>query len=81
MTFTDTSPDLERALALSRSNCCVHFRSTKIDAKRERQKVRFIVILAFLAIIFLFFFGAFILSGSRPNPNGKLNAEAALKLD
>jgi len=80
MTFTDASPDLERALALSRNNCCVHFRSTKIDAKRERRKVRFVVILASLAV-FLFFFGFFITSGSRPNSNAKLNAEAALKLD
>jgi len=82
MTFTDASPDLERALTLGgASNCCIHFRSTRVDAKRERQKVRLVVVLVFLAIMSLFFFGAVFLSGARPNSTGKLNAEAALKLD
>jgi hypothetical protein len=82
VTFTDASPDLERAFALGgTNNCCVSFRSTKIDAKHERRKVRLAVVMVFLFIMSLFFFGAFFLSGSRPNSNGRLNAEAALKLD
>ncbi len=81
MTFTDASPDLERSVTQGMNhNCCVQFRSTKIDAKRERQRIHFFVALAFLAVMVLFF-GSVFLSGLSSNSKANMSTETALKLD
>jgi hypothetical protein len=81
VTFTDASPDLERALTQNPGhNCCVRFRSTKVDAKREQKRISLFVTLAFLAVMFLFF-GSVFLSGLSSNSKAKMSTETALKLD
>jgi hypothetical protein len=53
--FTDASPDMERALTQSAgTNCCVTFRSSKLDAHREQRKIRKIVTFTFLVVMLLF---------------------------
>jgi hypothetical protein len=47
VTFTDASPDLEHALTRGGGhNCCVQFKSSKIDAKREHQRQGLMFVLA-----------------------------------
>jgi hypothetical protein len=84
VTFTDASPDLERAITHgSGSNCCVQFKSSKMNAHREQARIRKIVAFTFLVVPMLLFFGAIFMSSfTKEKPNLNLDAEtASLKLD
>jgi hypothetical protein len=84
VTFTDASPDLERAITLgSGSNCCVRFRSSKSNAHREQMKIRKVVAFTLLVVPMLLFLGA-ILTSWFTEEKPSLNVEGAstsLKLD
>jgi len=49
VTFTDASPDMERALAMGGQNCCVKFKTRKEHNKHDQRQQRYMV-----AIIMLF---------------------------
>jgi hypothetical protein len=83
VTFTDASPDLERAITHGQgSNCCVTFKSSKMDVRREQARIRKIVTFTFLVVMLLFFGAIFMSSFTKGKPNLNLDAEtASLKLD
>ncbi|CAG8958976.1 hypothetical protein HYFRA_00012133 [Hymenoscyphus fraxineus] len=67
ISFTDASPDVERAIVASRSNCCVSFRRTGMGMEggkcrgRERRRVFAFVVLVLggLVVMGLIFLGGY----------------------
>ena len=84
MTFTDASPDLERAITHGQgSNCCVQFRSSKSNAQREQMKIRRVVAFTLLVVPMLLFLGAILTSSfTKEKPSLIMEGEStSLKLD
>jgi len=84
VTFTDASPDLERAITHgSGSNCCVQFKSSKSTAHREQMRIRKIVAFTLLVVPMLLFLGAILTSSfTKEKPSLNMEGEStSLKLD
>jgi hypothetical protein len=84
VTFTDASPDLERAITNGQgSNCCVQFRSSKSNAQREQMKIRRVVAFTLLVVPMLLFLGAILTSSfTKEKPSLIMEGEStSLKLD
>lgn len=84
VTFTDASPDLERAITQGQgSNCCVRFRSSKSSAHREQMRIRKIVAFTLLVVPMLLFLGAILTSSfTKEKPSLNMEGEStSLKLD
>jgi len=80
VTFSDASPDLERALAEGRgSNCCVSFRSSRIDMKREQTRNKKIIV--FCVLFTLLLFSATIVLTGRHGSHSNMHGEAQMNLD
>jgi hypothetical protein len=54
MTFVDASPSLERGLSAAPGNCCIKFKSSKIDQQQqERERRKWNVVACILLGLFV----------------------------
>jgi hypothetical protein len=70
VSFTDASPDVERALMRAGDNCCVSFRSSRFaNARRENRRHR---IFAVLGVAFIVTLGIVVIVLGKSHKDRKL---------
>lgn len=76
ISFTDASPDVERAIMRGRSNCCVSFRRTGEKRGRKERKRNFAVLVAVLG--FAVFVVLVTVNSLKPHAHGEYKTKEYL---